>query len=318
MSETTKKLKFISTAYRVLIILVLLNQGKCSIEDLIRKLSAFESIARYLSRDAILKYINTLKFCDYKILKATKKGKHFFFLDKSPFSMSLTEKQIESLAAMEVYINSLHQPYLSSCFNSTVKKVHRYFSEDDFKKYKKLKTIHNKNKPQHYKELAAHISKIEKFCLENQTVFVTYAPIEGLIQQHIIVPEMIEYSNQKAFFCGYDPKYKDKKRYQIDKVIEIKPLPHKSFQVNYKHSVQFKLTGKLAQIYRLYEGEEVITRLHNPPEIVVCSHVDDVDILIGRLLRYSQFCEVLSPAGVRNKVQKTIQTMISFYEEKTG
>lgn len=313
MAEKAKKLKFISTAYRVLIILVLLNQGKSSIEDLIRKLSTYETVARFLSRDAITKYINTLKFCNYSVLKTTKNNKTYFYLEKSPFNINISRSELEALALMDSYINSLHQPYLIACFNSTITKIQRYLTDKDLKEFNKIKARYKDKQITTFKKLAPQIAAIEKYCLENQTVFLSYSPYEGLVQQDIIMPEIIDYKEDKAYFCGYDPKYKDKKRYQIDKIIEIKPLPHKSYQINYEYTVHFKLTGKLAQIYRLYEGEEIIERKSNPPELIICSQVDDIEMLIGRILRYSHYCEILSPTGIREKVRTTIKDMINYY-----
>ncbi|MGD9580485.1 MAG: WYL domain-containing protein, partial [Vampirovibrionia bacterium] len=95
-------------------------------------------------------------------------------------------------------------------------------------------------------------------------------------------------------------------------------LPYKSqYQPNNDSiNVVFKLTGKLARIYKLYENEVIVEKKNSPYHIIISSNVEDDELLISRLLKYGEFCEILSPFNSRRKIINIINELIKRYTNK--
>lgn len=318
MSLKKKNMKLSSTAYRVLVILFLLNKEKNTLNELIEKISDDKIISRTFTKEVIIKYINTLKFSGIDVVKMNEKGITSYHLRKAPFLMEFSEEEIKTLAIIQNHINYLYQPHLISSFNRYLEKLSCFISDEAFELFEKYKNEATKDISDSYKQFANIIKLIEEYCISKQTILVTYSPLEGLIQKITFEPEKIEYNNQKVYIYGINPKIHQKQYLQFDYIIDIKQLPNKSKHFNYNTNVTYRLTGKLAKQYRLYENETIINKTSKPYSIIISANSANVDVLLHRLLRYGQYCEVLSPAKERAKMSSIINSLLDQYIDETA
>ena len=232
--------------------------------------------------------------------------------------MEFSEEEIKTLAIIQNHINYLYQPHLISSFNSYIQKISNFISDEAFELFEKYKHEASDHINDSYKQFANIIKLIEEYCISKQTILVTYSPLEGLIQKIIFEPEKIEYNNQKVYIVGINPKIHQKQYLQFDYIIDIKQLPNKSKQVCYNTNVTYRLTGKLAKQYRLYDNETIINKTIKPYSIVISANAINVDVLLHRLLRYGQYCEVLSPEKERRQMSSIINSLLNQYIDRTA
>ena len=81
--------------------------------------------------------------------------------------------------------------------------------------------------------------------------------------------------------------------------------------INSTGAVTFKLTGRLAHSYVLKEGDIVIQ--HETDSIIVSNSIEDKDLLLKRLIRYYDACEILYPTVMREKMLNLINEMENLY-----
>lgn len=316
MPKKQKNIKISSTAYRVLLILLLLNKGKHTLDELSNMLSNDENISRSFSKEVILKYINTLKVSGFEINKTMDMGMTYYELKKAPFLIHFDEEEIKTLAILQNHINYLYQPLLISSFNSSIEKVIKFLTDEKQELMEKYRDMSLPDVADRYSQFANLIKQLEQLCVSRQTTSVTYCPFRGVCHKIVFEPEKIEYLNQKVYIYGYNPKIYHKQYLLLDYIQEIKQLPTLYNQVNSGTQVTFRLTGRVAKTYRLYEGEKVLEKETSPYSIIVSSIVEDIDALLHRLLRYGHFCEVITPISARKKIFEIIDDLRISYERK--
>lgn len=316
MPKKQKNIKISSTAYRVLLILHLLNQGKYTLDELSNQLSNDENISRTFSKEVIIKYINTLRVCGFEINKSMQANVTYYELKKAPFLIKFEEDEIKTLAILQNHINYLYQPLLISSFNAAVEKISKYIPAQKHDLLEKFRDLTLPDISDKYSHFANLIKQLEQLCVSRQSISVTYCPLKGICHKIVFEPEKIEYLNQKVYIYGYNPKIYHKQYLLLDYIQEIKQLPTIYNQINSATQVTFRLTGRVARAYRLYEGEEIIEKGNSPFYILVNSKVDDVNVLLHRLLRYGHFCEVITPVSARKKICEIIDDLRNNYERK--
>lgn len=316
MSKKSKTIKLSMTAYRVILILLLLNEEKYTLDGLTERLSNDKLVSRSFSKEVIIKYINTLRFSGFDIEKYPFPEGVYYQLRQSPFLTNFSEEELKTLAYTKKHINYLYQPHLIANFNQAFEKISRFLTAENCRLLESYQKEASKLVKDKYNKFSCLIKQIEEFCLDRQTVQITYSPFEDLIQKITLEPEKILYSNHKVYICGNNPKIQQKQHLQLDYILDIKQLPTKSRASDYDFNITFKLTGKLAKAYRIYDREEIVDQTIFPPSLIVSANVSDMDSLLHRLLRYGQFCEVLSPKNAREKMQQIINELLIAYEEK--
>ncbi|MEB3207097.1 MAG: WYL domain-containing protein [Vampirovibrionales bacterium] len=85
----------------------------------------------------------------------------------------------------------------------------------------------------------------------------------------------------------------------LEGIIWHRQLPYKNRRPSRMTSVVFKLTGRVAQTYRVYPNETIIARSATSDAITIRTASFDVEALLCRLLRYGPYCQVISPTAAR-------------------
>ena len=315
-----KKLKISSTAYRVLLLLLHLNNGKCTSDYLNNLFIDDPYISRYYSKDVILKYIITLRTAGYSITKPTLSNGYNYELDQSPVLIELTDNQVKNLAILSCYAESLHQNKMVKNYSSFLKKIKKFLSQEQIvildkeikKQHEILSEVLSKYEP--YKEL---ITKIENFKEENQRVSIKYKiPASDEEKQIVLELKNIKYENKEIYVAGFSPLTDQTHSIKLEQITEIKQLPTKSQYKQILSPVIFKLKGNLAKVYRPYENEKVSPSQDRTKSITVTSYVDDHNILIKRLLKYGENCEILYPKHTKMKMINIISSALENYEKE--
>jgi hypothetical protein len=247
------KIKIISTAYRVLYLLLLLNEKNMSLQEILSIFSEDECIEKDFSQEVIFKYISTLRQCGYDIARP---------LDK--------------LIAINAK-TKMSKPLICPKQAKLIEKFEQCLAEE--------KRI---------------ILKYKTFFGEDST----YAALE---------PKGIKYNSHMTGLSGYNHISGEMQMISLENVEEIEELPLKSKNSVSLSPVIFKLNSRLARGYRLYEDENVQSRDENEKTLTVVSYAEDKNILLKRLLKYGDYCEILYPQSLREKAVSTINNALRNY-----
>jgi len=313
-----KKIKISSTAYRVLLLLLHLNDEQCSADYLNGIFSSDPYTARYFSKDVISKYISTLRTAGYNISKPSLSNNYNYELNKSPVLIELSNEHIKNIAFLYCYAESLHQNKIIDNYNSFLKKIKKIIPDKQVnllnkeleKQRESLETDFFRYAP--YEEL---IKKNEKFLAENQRVSIKYKLPHNKEENQIVLElKNIKYDKKEVYLSGYNPITEQTHAIKFKQIVSIKQLPTKSQYNQILSTVTFKLKGPLAKIYRPYENEKITQSNEKSNAITVTAYVDDQDMLIKRLLKYGENCEIIYPKHTQNEIVKIINKTIKNYE----
>lgn len=313
----SKKIKISSTAYRVLLLLMHLNNGQCKSERLNDIFLEDEYVSRYFSKDVILKYIITLRTAGYNISKPAPANNYSYELNKSPVLIELSNRQIKNIAIMYWHAEGLHQNKITENYGSFLQKIKKFIPENQVqllnKELKKQRENPEMNFFRHscYEKL---IKKIESFIEEGRRVSIKYCPSTDSEEKQIVLEiSNIKYDKKEVYVSGYSPLTEQTHAIKLEHIVDIKQLPIKSQYSQIFSPVIFKLKGQLAKIYRPYENEKVAVESEKSNTLTVTSYTDDKDMLLKRLLKYGENCEILYPKYFQNQIISTIEETLKNY-----
>ncbi|MCK7489143.1 MAG: hypothetical protein MZU79_02030 [Anaerotruncus sp.] len=140
-------------------------------------------------------------------------------------------------------------------------------------------------------------------------------PFDTAEKQIVLEPKHLKYDANDVFISGYNPITSEKQLLHLRNVVDIKQLPLKS-KFNYVQSpVIYKLKGRLAKGYSLYENEKIAGSDPEAETITIAAYMDDKDLLIKRLLKYGEYCEIIYPKYAKEKLVNAVNEALKNYEE---
>ncbi len=313
-----KKIKISSTAYRVLLLLLHLNNGNSNVNSLNDIFSTDKYTSRYFSKEVILKYISTLRTAGYDISKPSAQNNYNYELNKAPVLIELSNKQIKNLAIMLCYAESLHQNKIIDNYNRFLKKIKKYIPEHQIKLLNKELKKQQENPESNfskYNDYEKLIKKIESFIAAKHRVSLKYNQLNNKDENKVMLElKNIKYDRNEIYISGYNPITDQMHSIQLRQIIDIKQLPTKTQYNQVLSSVTFILKGQLAKIYRPYENEKITNIDETLNKITVTAYVDDKNMLIKRLLKYGENCKVIYPRDVQDEFNKITKQTLKNYE----
>jgi len=309
-----KILKMSSSAYRVLLLIKALNENEYTLDGLNNFFYNEPDIIRTFSKEVMFKYLNTLRAAGYKIEKP---NPFTYKLLKAPVFLNLSEEELKSLVILENFVEGLYLKRLKKDFDSFMKKITRYLSDDhiaflnNYRIEYKANPDYNISKYSKYSDL---IKQFEQYCIEDQKIAIKYKQPFDIKEKDIIFePKSIKFNTVHVYIFGYNPLIGEKQFINLDYILEVEQLPVKS-QSNYSLSpVTFKLKGRLSKRYRLYENEKIVETDEKNGSITVSAYVEDKNLLIQRLLKYGDLCELIYPKDLRDKMIEILDDALQNY-----
>ena len=313
----TEKIKIISTAYRVLYLLLLLNERNLNAKEILEIFSEDKHIEKEFSEELILKYISTLRHCGFEISRPVKENGYTYGLLKSPVYIDFTEADIKSLAQIASMVEELEGERLKEDFKNALTKISRFMRDETRLLWVKLGS---QNLKSDFPRVSARLKQaeiIERFeqCLkEEKRILLKYKTRFGEDSTWAsLEPKEIKYSSHMTGLTGYNHISGEMQTISLDDVEEIEELPVKNKNAIALSPVIFKLKSRLARGYRLYEDENIQNRDENEKTLTVVSYAEDKNLLLKRLLKYGDYCEILYPKSLREKAAATINNALSNY-----
>ena len=157
-----------------------------------------------------------------------------------------------------------------------------------------------------------NVKKFEKYCHDSLGLELKYENYQSDNKDNLykIAPLKVVYKRGKAVLIAYDQKDNDYKEFVLENITDVKQKPQKQVKGS-PSSVLFKLKGRLAKSYMLKKGEMLLET--GDDFIIISNKNEDRELLIRRLLRYYDKCEILYPKTCRERIVELINEMEAMY-----
>lgn len=309
LSKTSKEKKIAGSSLRVLELLKALAKSPLTPSELLRLLE--EKTQKVYRKEVVTKYLNTLKLLGFNILKEKDK----YYIDKNIEKMHFSATELSLLKYLEKYTNTINLETLQNNVYEALQTIERSFSAEtnEIIAHTNIRTYRPKKNTNKKSE---NVQKFERFCKEGLKLKISYKPdIHCEAEGFKIAPLKILYKKGKAVLIAYDYRNTVYKEFLIDFITDCEQSPQRHAK-DYPNAVTFRLKNRLAKSYVLKEEEKVLNC--EDGTVVISNKTEDRDMLIRRLSRYFDQCEILYPKECREKMIKYVSDIQKLYEENPG
>lgn len=277
------------SSMQVIKTLQVLLEGNFTMSELIEKLNQNEEEPVF-NNSVISKYINTCRYCGIEIPKIHNK----YFVTSMPFGLELTNTDINLLESMQNLVKNEMTSKYNKLFNSFVEKLNRYSN-------KKIARV----------EKATYQLTSELF----ENAVTDKRKIQLMLKNRVImecIPIKITEVKGKTYFNVF---YKNRER-MIDsaRVSGLEVMKQKFLQNFNDESVIFLIRDDLAARYDLRENEQY-TKTDRIGWKAISNRGENKEVLLSRLLRYDDKCEIISPKTYRDEMKQILDSALSNYGE---
>ncbi len=277
------------SSMQVIKTLQVLLEGNFTMSELIEKLNQNEEEPVF-NNSVISKYINTCRYCGIEIPKIHNK----YFVTSMPFGLELTNTDINLLESMQNLVKNEMTSKYNKLFNSFVEKLNRYSN-------KKIARV----------EKATYQLTSELF----ENAVTDKRKIQLMLKNRVImecIPIKITEVKGKTYFNVF---YKNRER-MIDsaRVSGLEVMKQKFLQNFNDESVIFLIRDDLASRYDLREDEQY-TKTDRIGWKAISNRGENKEVLLSRLLRYDNKCEIVSPQSYRDEMKQILNDALNNYGE---
>ena len=266
-----------------------LLQGNLTMNELIEKLNANESEPIF-NNSVVSKYINTCRYCGIEIPKIHNK----YFATNMPFGLELTDSDVVLLNNMQIIVNEEMTKRYHKLFGSFLEKLNRYSNKK--------------------------IARIDKSTYEMSAELFENAvnekrKIKLMFKNRIImecIPLKITNVKGKTF---YNVFHKNKER-MIDasRLSGLEVLRERFIENFNDEAVIFLIRDDLASRYDLRANEQY-TKTDRIGWKAIANRGENKELLLSRLLRYDNKCEIVSPKSYRYEMKQILESALKNYGE---
>lgn len=306
MAKTNKKSdKNFDTSLRILEVLRILLNYDITKSDLIEKMNENSQFENVYTFEAFIKYFNTLSVLGFKI----KKDKNIYKLRNTFYRLQLTKDELAAVFQLISHIKKLHNKTLEQTITNILNKSLKYMDEDTQNQVENA-----------IKESAQNIKSnnlaetLESLLYDNRFISIKY--IKNKNTQDTItarLKEIIEKKDEIILVC-HDKKSARNKKINAASIISITQTPNMADQNNFNNdSVVFRIYGRLAQVYKLKQGEKVLD--FSAGYKTILNKGEDKDIIIKRLLKYGENCKIVQPKIIQDEFLMMTNEILKNLEE---
>lgn len=292
---------------RVLETLKVLYKDNASIQDIINHFEKIDPKNRTYTNEVILKYINTLKVFGFRFIKAKDK----YVLLNFPNQFNFDNEELKALYLIENSAKLLPEERLKEEINKFLHELEKRFSDNT------RLLSHKMTKPDFrfkfdYGKYLNQIKEYEKYCSDRQRIKIIYKNKYGIQTSVMVEPNDIKYIENDVFLSVYNPISAQIQDINFNSIIKIEQLPLRSNPKSMFSSVTFQLKDNLAKSYKLKEGEKLL-QINSDGSTVILNQQEDQTLLLKRLMRYGENCEVISPKSLREEMRQLIKETLKNY-----
>lgn len=280
-----------ASSMQVLKTLSALLEGDFKMEELIDYLNNKES-SPIFNNSVISKYINTLRYCGISIPKIN----NHYYVVKMPFGLQLEENEITLLSVIQAIVKETMPKNSFKTFDKFVEKINRFSN-------KKIARIDKKDYILSFELFQRAIRQKRRINL----IFKNKYELK-------CIPLSISHDKNKIFFNVF---FKRIRKIDITRLSGIHTLSERFIEPQCNSTtVIFKLKGSLAKRYQIRSDyENIVDMATDKSEVVIANKGEDKNVLLSRLMRYDNKCEILTPKSYRDDMKQLIEDTLKNYGE---
>lgn len=296
--------KITNAGYRMLELLKELTQKPLSPAELLNIIE--EKSDNSYRKELINKYLNTLRLLDVSICKVKDK----YILERSFELINFDKMDLSIIKFMQNYLNKMQCPFFKDELYETLQIIEQNFSQEA----SELSTDKTLKAYRPYFKISVRDSNVktfEKYCIDKYKLDIVYKEDnESEEKKYSATPIKIIYKKGQAVLFAYCFNVNAHKEFVINNIIDAQQMPQICTKKS-PSSVTFKLKNRLASAYKLKKDETVIEYGHDYK--IIANNHEDKDLLLKRLLRYYDSCEILYPRAMKEKMLNMIEEMENIY-----
>ena len=297
--------KMAVSGYRMLELLKALAKSPLSPQEMLQILE--EKTDNIYRKELVLKYINTLKLIGLDIEKTKDK----YVLKKNLKQIDLSYNDLSCLKFLENYVKDIPINNFQENLYNVFQVIEKSISPQTIERIRNSIIKPSSIKKNDFKKDET-VQKFEKYCTDGLKLLIIYQNDKNEEPtKYKIVPIKTLYKKRKIVLIAYDCLNNEYKEFLLDLILSSEQTPQKSIK-NYDSTVTFKLTGRLAKSYVLKNKEHVLEC--NKDYLIITNTGEDKDLLIRRLVRYYDSCEILYPKTFRNNMLAYLDKIESVYK----
>lgn len=274
------------SSMQVLKTLQILLEGNYSMKELIKILNKDES-NEIFNNSVISKYINTCRYIGIDIPKINNK----YYVASMPFGLELSITDIDLLKNMQSVIKTDMTAKCLSIFNSFIEKLNRYSNKNIARVEKE--------------EFSMSLELFERAVAKKRKVKLIFKNRDILE----CIPINITHNEDKIFFNVYNKRIRNIDSSRLSGVVLLEENYIEPFNSN--QVAVFILKGNLAKRYEARENETI--QINNDNTITVTNKNENKDLLLSRLMRYQDLCEIIQPKSYREELKQIINDTLNNY-----
>ncbi len=284
MSKVSQKKNL--SSIQVIKTLQILLQDDYSMNDLVKKLNADEPFPIF-NNSVISKYINTCRYIGISIPKVNNR----YFVSSLPFGFKLDDIDINTIKTLQFIVSNKMTKKNNSIFDKFITKLSRHSKRN-------ITTINQEEYIYSFELFEKAIAKKVKIRL----LFKNQDKLD-------CIPLRISQEKNKTFFEVFNKRVR---MIDTNRLAGIQILSENYIEpFNINQVAIFKLKGNLAKRYQARDNETV--ELNSDGTITVTNTDENKEVLLSRLMRYEDLCEIISPKTYRDEfLQMLVDTLKNY------
>ena len=277
------------SSIQVLKTLNVLLEGNYTMAEILEKLNSKENEPVF-NNSTVSKYINTCRFCGIDIIKVHNK----YHVIKFPFGLMLDDEEVGLIQTLKEAVTDEMPKKSCQEFQALVDKLNRCAN-------KKITRVEKNQYNTIFEAFEKAINNRKKVRL----LFKNRIELVG-------IPVTILREKGKTFFkvfCKNRLRMIDISRLSAVHITEESFIGYMDEQ-----SVVYNLKGNLAKRYEIREDEKILNS--SGGVITITNNSKNLDMLISRLMRYDNLCEIVAPADARKEIKMIIEDTLKNYGVK--
>jgi len=293
---------------RVLETLKILYKNEAGVQDIINHFEKTDPNNRVYTNEVILKYINTLKVFGFRFIREKEK----YVLLNYPNQFNFDKDDLKAIYLIENFSKLLPEERIKEEIAEFLQDLNKRFSDNT------RLLSHSMTKPDFinfqidYSKYLHQIKEYEKYCIDRQRIKITYKNKRKIEISAMVEPNEIKYIDNEVYLSVYNPISAQIQDVNFNDIVKIEQLPLKSNPKNMFSSVTFKLKDNLVKVYKLKEGEKLL-QINPDGNIVILNQQEDRVLLLKRIMRYGENCEIISPKDLREEMKQLIKATLGNY-----
>ncbi len=288
--------------------LKLLTDGNATYENVLELFTRSSSNDKSNPHVTLNKYMNTLKIFGIKV----KKDNGHYSLLSCPCKIDLNADDLAAINLLKGSSKVLPTGKTKEQFENFIEALEIRYSENttkiaDSHEFSKAFSLYSA-------ELSEQIKRCEQYCQDKFKLNIKYLNKKNIEEQlSMCSPVEVKYHKRKICLSVYPDKGHALKEIPLECIKHVEQLPAAVTTHPQTMTVVYKLKGKLIKNYQLREWE-TSNGLDENGYLTVINRNEDFDVLLKRLLRYGELCEIKSPQSLKRQMIELIEKTIAKYD----